>query len=91
MCGIQYTLVSLVLLAAISACTANRFTSTIAPSLVPETELARYRCEQLGMAGDKECILKQYEQIIAERADVRAAEAGADRSETNVTVKQSQY
>ena len=71
---------------ALAACAPNSFTETIAPALVPPADLAKYRCEQLGLAGDRECLLKQYEQIIAARSEERKAAAGATRSSTNVTV-----
>lgn len=70
----------------VSACSPNSFTETIAPSLVPPAELAKYRCEQLGLPGDKDCLLKQYDQIVQARAEERKAAAGAPRSTTNVTV-----
>ena len=68
------------------ACAPNSFTETIAPTLVPPAELAKYRCEQLGLDGDKDCLLKQYDQIIEARAQERTAAAGATRSSTNVIV-----
>ena len=71
---------------ALAACSPNSFTETIAPQLVPPADLTKYRCEQLGLAGDKDCLLKQYEQITAARADERKAAAGATRTSTNVTV-----
>ena len=71
---------------AVAACAPNSFTETVAPGLVPPAELAKYRCKQLGLDGDKECLLKQYEQIIAARAEERTAAAGAPRSSTNVIV-----
>jgi len=68
------------------ACAPNSFTETLAPTLVPPADLAKYRCEQLGLAGDKDCLLKQYEQIVDARAKERTAAAGATRTSTNVTV-----
>lgn len=68
------------------ACAPNSFTETVAPTLVPPADLAKYRCKQLGLEGDKDCLLKQYEQIIAARAEERKAAAGATRNTTNVTV-----
>ena len=68
------------------ACAPNKFTETVAPTLVPPAELAKYRCEQLDLAGDKDCLLKQYEQIIDARAKERTAAAGAPRSSTSVIV-----
>ncbi|MCH1542889.1 MAG: hypothetical protein L7U45_07555 [Alphaproteobacteria bacterium] len=68
------------------ACSPNSFTETIAPTLIPPADLAKYRCEQLGLAGDKDCLLKQYEQIVAARAAERSAAAGAPRSTTSVIV-----
>jgi len=67
------------------ACAPNSFTETIAPTLVPPADLAKYRCKQLGLDEDKDCLLKQYEQIIAARAEERKA-AGATRTSTNVSV-----
>ena len=71
---------------AMAACAPNSFTETIAPTLVPPADLAKYRCEQLGLVGDKDCLLKQYDQIIAARAEERKAAAGATRNTTSVTV-----
>lgn len=68
------------------ACAPNSFTETVAPGLVPPAELAKYRCKQLGLEADKDCLLKQYEQIIAARAEERTAAARAPRSSTNVIV-----
>jgi hypothetical protein len=68
------------------ACAPNKFTETITPALVPPAELAKYRCEQLGLKDDKDCLLKQYEQIVAARAKEREAAAGAPRSSTSVIV-----
>lgn len=68
------------------ACAPNSFTETVAPTLVPPADMAKYRCKQLGLKDDKDCLLKQYEQIIASRAEERKAAAGATRNSTNVTV-----
>ena len=68
------------------ACAPNSLTETIAPTLVPPAELAKYRCKQLGLKDDKDCLLKQYDQIIEARAQERTAAAGAPRSSTNVIV-----
>ena len=60
---------------AMSACAPNSFTETIAPTLVPPADLAKYRCEQLGLVDDKDCLLKQYDQIVTARAEERKAAA----------------
>ena len=72
------------LIGTIAACAPNSFTETVTPGLVPPADLAKYRCAQLGLAGDKDCLLKQYEQIIAARAEERKAAAGATRNTTSV-------
>ena len=66
------------------ACEASRFTSVVAPDLVPAAELAKFRCEELNLPNDRECLMRQHEQIIIERAEIRKAEAGATRT-TNTT------
>jgi hypothetical protein len=68
----------------LSACEASRFTSVFAPDLVPAAELAKFRCAELNLPNDKECLMRQHEQIIIERAEIRKAEAGATRT-TNTT------
>lgn len=55
---------------ALTACAANRFSSVVAPDMIPATELAKFRCAQLGLGGDKDCLLKQYEHIMYERSEV---------------------
>ena len=68
----------------LSACEASRFTSVFAPDLVPAAELAKFRCAELNLPNDKECLMRQHEQIIIERAEIRKAEAGTTRT-TNTT------
>ena len=71
----------------ISACEASRFTSVVAPDLVPAAELAKFRCAELGLEYDRDCLMRQHEQIIIERAEVRKAEAGAPRTHNTTNVE----
>lgn len=71
----------------LSACEATRFTSVFAPDLVPAAELAKFRCAELNLPNDKDCLMRQHEQIVKERAEIRKAEAGATRTHNTTNVE----